>query len=83
MIQDVRLEDVGLQLESGDALVMFTDGIIPKQESSGEEPEGLLRDLRGRVWRSAAEIRDRVLGFVDGLGPALHDDIAVLIVRAR
>jgi serine phosphatase RsbU (regulator of sigma subunit) len=82
IIEEVRLRDTDETLDHGDALVLFTDGIIPKSDASAEEPARLLEDLRGRSWRSAAELREHIRRFVDEMGAERYDDIAVVIVRA-
>ena len=39
--EDPQIDDVEVRLDPGDALVMFTDGILRRHEASGDEPEGL------------------------------------------
>jgi serine phosphatase RsbU (regulator of sigma subunit) len=81
IVQDITLTDAVVPLEAGEALVMFTDGLIAKRETSGDQPERLLTRLRGRRWRSAAEIREHIRGFIEELGADRYDDIAVLVLR--
>jgi serine phosphatase RsbU (regulator of sigma subunit) len=81
IVEDVTLTDAVVPLEAGDALVMFTDGLIGKRETSGDQPDRLLTRLRGRRWRSAAEIREHIRGFIEELGADRYDDIAVLVLR--
>jgi serine phosphatase RsbU (regulator of sigma subunit) len=82
LVEHVRLTDTAARLEPGEALVLFTDGLIPKREASAEQPGRLLQGLRGRTWGSAAEIREHIERYVDDLGPERFDDIAVLVLRA-
>jgi GAF domain-containing protein len=84
VVPEPALHDVEVRLAPGDALVAFTDGILRKQESEGDEPGRLLDALRGSSPGSAAEIRERIERYVGDL-PAEDqgDDIAVLVVRAR
>jgi phosphoserine phosphatase RsbU/P len=82
LVEHVRLTDTAARLEPGEALVLFTDGLIPKREASAEQPGRLLQGLRGRTWGSAAEIREYIERYVDDLGPERFDDIAVLVLRA-
>jgi serine phosphatase RsbU (regulator of sigma subunit) len=82
LVEHVRLTDTATRLEPGEALVLFTDGLIPKREASAEQPGRLLQGLRGRTWGSAAEIREHIERYVDELGPERFDDIAVLVLRA-
>jgi serine phosphatase RsbU (regulator of sigma subunit) len=81
IVEDITLTDAVVPLEAGEALVMFTDGLIAKRETSGDQPDRLLTRLRGRRWRSAAEIREHIRGFIEELGADRHDDIAVLVLR--
>jgi serine phosphatase RsbU (regulator of sigma subunit) len=80
-VEDVTLTDAVVPLEAGEALVMFTDGLIAKRETSGDQPDRLLTRLRGRRWPSAAEIREHVRGYIEELGADRYDDIAVLVLR--
>jgi serine phosphatase RsbU (regulator of sigma subunit) len=81
IVEDITLTDAVVPLEAGEALVMFTDGLIAKRETSGDQPDRLLTRLRGRRWRSAAEIREHIRGFIEELGADRYDDIAVLVLR--
>ena len=83
MIPDVRIKNADVELRSGEAIVVFTDGVIDKLEASGEEPQALLQSLRDRTWGSAAEIRDHIRAFIEDLGTERFDDVAVLVLRAR
>jgi serine phosphatase RsbU (regulator of sigma subunit) len=82
LVEHVRLHDAAVTLEPGEALVLFTDGLIPKREASAEQPGRLLHGLRGRTWGSAREIREHIERYVDDLGSERYDDIAVLVLRA-
>ena len=82
LVEHVRVPDAELTLDPGDALVLFTDGLIPKGEASAEQPGRLLQLLRGRTWGSAAEIRAEIESYVGELGRDRFDDIAVLVLRA-
>ena len=67
-----------------DTLLLFTDGILRKDEAFGDEPDGLTTALRSAHFGSAAEIRERIDGYVrDLIAEEQDDDIAVLVVRAR
>jgi GAF domain-containing protein len=82
LVERVRLRDATVTMEPGQALVLFTDGLIPKREASAEQPGRLLEGLRGRTWGSAREIRAHIERYVADLGPERYDDIAVLVLRA-
>ena len=83
VIPDVQIKNADVDLRSGQAIVVFTDGVIDKLEASGEEPRALLESLRGGSFGSAAEIRDQIRAFIEGLGTERFDDVAVLVIRAR
>ena len=83
VMPDVRIKNADVELRSGEAIVVFTDGVIDKLEASGEEPQALLQSLRDRAWGSAAEIRDHIRAFIEDLGTERFDDVAVLVLRAR
>ena len=82
LVDHVRLTDTAVTIQPGDALVLFTDGLIPKREASAEQPGRLLQGLRGRTWDSAAQIREHIEGYVEDMGSERFDDIAVLVLRA-
>jgi serine phosphatase RsbU (regulator of sigma subunit)/transcriptional regulator with GAF, ATPase, and Fis domain len=82
LVDHVRLTDTAVTIQPGEALMLFTDGLIPKGEASAEQPGRLLQGLRGRTWGSAAEIREHIEGYVEDMGPERFDDIAVLVLRA-
>ena len=68
----------------GEAIVLFTDGILRKDEAFGDEPNGLTTALRSTRFDSAAEIRERIEVYVrDLIAEEQNDDIAVLVIRAR
>ena len=82
--EDPRIEDVEIRLSPGEAIVLFTDGILRKDEAFGDEPDGLTTALRSAHFGSAAEIRERIDGYVrDLIAEEQDDDIAVLVIRAR
>jgi phosphoserine phosphatase RsbU/P len=72
-------------LKSGDALFVFTDGVVEAVNDSGEEfsESRLLQIVGNFVPASAAELRDRAMGAVEAfVGDARqHDDITCLVLR--
>lgn len=72
------------QLASGDALLLYTDGITDAQNMTGDFfGEGrLLESARAKAGGSARDIRDAVVARVDGFtdGAPQLDDIALLVV---
>jgi sigma-B regulation protein RsbU (phosphoserine phosphatase) len=98
----IRLEDGGtvvglfpefafceglVQLEPGDVLVAFTDGISEAMNGVEEEfDEARLMDaLKKMETRTAAEIISRILIEVDGFtaGARQHDDMTLVVVRVQ
>ena len=85
LMPDPEVVDETVELEPGDSLVFYTDGVSEARSSAGlfgeERLVGLLRDCGGL---DAAEIAERietdVLGFREG---ASSDDMAVLVLRVR
>ena len=85
MLGPPRLHDSTIDLGPGDALVLYTDGVIEARRNGdffGEDRlHRVLADQRGR---SAQEIADTVAGaaiaFQDGV---TSDDIAVVVLKAR
>ncbi|GAB4529686.1 MAG: hypothetical protein OHK0046_49730 [Anaerolineae bacterium] len=79
------VEEVHVQLEPGDVILYYTDGLTeaenPQQQPYGEER--LIASLIHHASRPAHEILDAVVGdvsvFADGQPP--FDDITVMIVR--
>ncbi|HEY3937701.1 MAG TPA: SpoIIE family protein phosphatase [Bryobacteraceae bacterium] len=76
-----------IQLERGDVLVVFTDGISEAMNTADEEfdEERLLDALRTCNARSAAGIITYILEKVDGFtaGARQHDDMTVVAVRLQ
>lgn len=80
---DVNLSDCVVELEPGDAVVAFTDGIVERHRGPTQfGEEGVSRVLNGAGAASAAElaarVQDAARAFVDGQP---DDDMAVVVVR--
>jgi sigma-B regulation protein RsbU (phosphoserine phosphatase) len=79
-------QDVGLQLESGDRLILYTDGLTEAMNSDEQEfGEGRLVDLgRRNMALSAsdllAEIKKEVVSFCNG---SFHDDFTLVVVAVK
>ncbi|WP_432561418.1 PP2C family protein-serine/threonine phosphatase [Kineococcus sp. SYSU DK003] len=81
---DVDLHDETVDLEPGDALVLYTDGVTEAQSPDGEllGEEGLLAAVAGREPQDAEGIADAVLAAVArhvGEGPT--DDLTLMVLR--
>jgi sigma-B regulation protein RsbU (phosphoserine phosphatase) len=84
---DVDYEEGELQLESGDALVAFTDGLVEARNPSGEEfgEERLIQTLLECARLSAASIEDRILKTVEEWTAEAEqeDDLTLVILKVR
>ncbi len=81
LLPDVRLSETVHDLQPGDTVVLFTDGVI--EQRTGQEfgsPE-LANLLRSASALSPAEIADRIEQAVTRFNPDPRDDVAVLVVR--
>ena len=85
VFDDINLTEQEASLSPGDALVLYTDGVVEAQSPDGLffGEERLVTLLRSSVALDAATIADRVENAVlDFQGQAPRDDIAVLVLRA-
>jgi serine phosphatase RsbU (regulator of sigma subunit)/transcriptional regulator with GAF, ATPase, and Fis domain len=79
----IHIDDEDVRLDAGESLVLFTDGILAKDEASGDDSAALRRALADGVPPSAEALRDRIQRSVhDLLGEEQYDDVAVLVLRA-
>ena len=87
LFPDFAYRDAQVQLEAGDILVAFTDGISEAMNNAEEEfdEERLMLTLRACKARTAAEIITYVLNDVDGFtaGAKQHDDMTLVVVRLQ
>lgn len=85
LFPDAQFEQRTLELQPGDLLVIYTDGVSEAQNRAGEEfGEKRLARIVARNWgKSADAVREAVLAdleaFTSGLEP--HDDVTLVIVR--
>ncbi len=80
---DVAFPEVQVALAAGDALILYTDGVVEARR--GRElfgDERLLTAVRGCAGMSAQGIADRVRASADRFaGGRLRDDVAVVVAR--
>jgi serine phosphatase RsbU (regulator of sigma subunit) len=71
------------QLELGDVLVLYTDGVTEAKNLSGElyGPERLAKSLKAANATSAEGLRDALVGDVKNWMSQQDDDIALVVVR--
>lgn len=85
VMEDAAYTSAQLELQPGDSLIMYTDGVTEAMNPGGEllDSKGLetiLRGLNGKRAREAVEhIRDRTRQFIGSAEQA--DDITILVVK--
>ncbi len=86
MFEGATFEEATVQLEPGDRVVLFTDGVSEAVNAAGQEfgedrIRDLVRELPGDL--SAREVTSRILEalhrFLDGVEP--QDDVTVMVLR--
>jgi phosphoserine phosphatase RsbU/P len=85
LFPETPYEEASVQLQKGDVIVGFTDGISEAMDAKEEEwDEPRLIDCLGQCFsRNAADIIGQILDCVDGFtaGAAQHDDMTLVVVR--
>jgi serine phosphatase RsbU (regulator of sigma subunit) len=83
MLPGSDFRDVAVTLRPGDALVLYTDGVIEARNRAGEQfgQDGLIALLSTCAGRSAAGIARRVELAALAHSPDLSDDMAVVVLR--
>jgi serine phosphatase RsbU (regulator of sigma subunit) len=80
----VHIEDRELQLEPGDALVLYTDGATEARRDRPLSPQALADDLAARHARGAGQLAREVVHLAEEGAPGrLRDDLAVLAVALQ
>jgi sigma-B regulation protein RsbU (phosphoserine phosphatase) len=78
---DEKYAQSEVQLQSGDAFVLYTDGVTEVRNAEGEEfGEERLQQLLMDQKISAAELRDKVISAVTDFGGGKFDDDVTLLV---
>jgi serine phosphatase RsbU (regulator of sigma subunit) len=79
------LADAEADLAVGDALVLYTDGVLDVRDpSSRDDPDWLAKELGRSVGKSADEIADHIAqAAIKRHGGEPRDDIAVLVLHRR
>jgi sigma-B regulation protein RsbU (phosphoserine phosphatase) len=85
--EDCRYEQETLQMESGDLLIAYTDGLTESLNTDGNEfgEEKLREALDSCSHGSAQEVRDAVVRRVRewSAGVAQHDDLTFVVLRVK
>ena len=74
-----------IKLQSGDCLVLFTDGVTEARNASGEFGEDRLQELvMSGHHLKAAELRDRIMEAVNEFSEGeVYDDATLMVVRVE
>ena len=80
-----RYQHTEIQLEAGDVLALFTDGVTEVRNADGEEfGEGRLQQLLLDHSLPAAELRNKVMSAVREFGSGnFDDDVTLLVLKAN
>jgi len=80
VFDDVSHSDASVDLHPGDAIVLFTDGLLDERQAKPEQR--LLSIVSGGKGRSAAELADTVENTATR-ADVVYDDRAVLVLRLK
>ena len=85
IFREARYEEAEVQLEAGDTIVMFTDGISEAMNAADDEwgEEELAQAARASLGRPAAETIARIMEAADrfAAGAPQHDDMTLVVMR--
>jgi sigma-B regulation protein RsbU (phosphoserine phosphatase) len=85
LFRPARYEQAEVQLEAGDMLVLFTDGISEAENLASDEwgEEALMEAARGCDGAGPAEAIERIIRAADAFagGAPQHDDMTVVVAR--
>lgn len=86
-VEKVILEEVSVELHTGDVLVLYTDGVTDAHSAAGEffGVQRLRETICGAGELSAQHLCDHIFECADRFqsGAVQHDDMALLVVRAN
>lgn len=83
VLPDPMIEDVEATLALGDALILYTDGMLDVGDrSTSDDPEWLARELAKSAGKGADEIAEELSqAAIQRHGGEPRDDIAVLVLH--
>ena len=87
LFPDYPYAEASVQLQKGDVLVLYTDGISEAMNAAEEEWDDprLIDCIKQCVSRRAVDIISHILDCVDGFtaGAEQHDDMTLVVVRLQ
>ena len=83
MLPGTDFSDVAVTLRPGDALVLYTDGVVEARNPAGEQfgQDRLVALLSTCAGRSAAGIARRIELATLAHSPRMSDDMAIVVLR--
>jgi len=85
MLEEAQFQVVQMQLESGDKLVIYSDGLTEAENAAGEffDTDRLRNCLRDNASVGAAELHKALLSTLDAFveGGVIRDDITALVLE--
>jgi sigma-B regulation protein RsbU (phosphoserine phosphatase) len=85
MLEEAQFQVVQMQLESGDKLVIYSDGLTEAENAAGEffDTERLRTCLRDNASLGAGELHKVLLSTLDAFveGGVIRDDITALVLE--
>ena len=82
-VADPRLGEVGFRLAQDDTLVLYTDGVVEARVDGELFGDERLRELVANGPLEAEALAAEIERAVHAFSPALADDTAILVLRAR
>ena len=82
VLDEVEVHDRSADLEPGDALVLFTDGLLDPRRSDPVDEDGLGSRLEGYAGQGARAIAEGLARAV-GDPTTAPDDVAIVVLRVR
>ena len=87
MFEHCSYEQGLVQMQPGDVLIAFTDGLPEALDVKGEEFDELrIKEiLAATAWRSVNEIRDEIVRRVEEwcAGAPQHDDLTFIVMKVK
>jgi serine phosphatase RsbU (regulator of sigma subunit) len=85
MLEEAQFQVVQMQLESGDKIVVYSDGLTEAENAAGEffDTERLRACLRDNASMGAADLHKVLLSTLDAFveGGVIRDDITALVLE--